>query len=105
MEHTPVQERVWGEICDAMDRELMADYAVDRGISHQVKVSRRSGPKRETILNFASEDLFIHYEEEGPRNLPLAVRIEEDGGLWELSSNSRISRMEIVSRIRAYLAA
>ena len=105
MEHTRGQEREWGGLCESVHSELGNDYAVDRSIPHVVKVSRRLQPIREAILNFAGEDLHIHYEEGGPQSLPRSVRVQEDGTLLELRTNSPISKDEVVSGIRNYLAA
>jgi len=105
MEHTQAQERAWSALCEAVAGEIKSDYALDGGIPHQLKISRRVKPVREVILNFAGEDLFIHYEEGGPQSLPQLVRVNEDGTLWELRSNSPVIMTQIASQIRTYLAA
>ena len=105
VEHTEGQERTFSGLSDEVDRKLGKDYVVDRGIPHVVKVSRRLEPNRETILNFAGEILFIHYEQGEPASLPQPVRVEEDGTLLEMRTNLPLSNEEIVSGIRKFLAA
>lgn len=104
MEHTWAQESAWTGLCETVKGEIKGDYTVDGRIPHQLKISRPLEPIREVILNFAGEDLFIHYEENGPRSLPRAVRVSEDGTLLELRSNSPISAGDIACQVRKHLA-
>jgi hypothetical protein len=105
VEHSKGQERTFSRLAEDVDRELGNDYAVDRGIPHEVKVSRRLEPTRQTILNFAGEVLSIHYEQGGPVSLPQPVRVGEEGTLLDMRTNSPISNSEIIAEIRKYLAA
>jgi hypothetical protein len=105
MEHTQGQETAWGDLSESVFDELKDEYAVNGSVRHQITISRRSAPIREVILNFAGEDLFIHFEEGEPRSLPQPIRVNDDRTLWELQTGSPISKAQIITQIRTYLAA
>lgn len=105
MEHALAQEEAWNDLLATVKSALECDYSVDASTCYLIKITKRSKPGREVILNFCGSELSIHYEEEGPRALPQPVGIEENGILLDVRNNSWMSQAQIVSQIRTYLAA
>lgn len=70
MEHALAQEKTWNDLLATVKSALECDYSVDVSTCYLIKITKRSKPGREVILNLCGSKLSIHYEEEGPRALP-----------------------------------